>query len=159
MAGRSRVSFDQIVRYADMFSAMGTEARRRIMRLLLSAHPEGMIVGELQQESTFPPLPCISLGKFIRFSWPGTAPVSACVRLCSTAKSIQTHHRRGSFHLTRHPGVNFEVGTILLDFLEGHWQTQANDGSSFVANCYPYCSDNVIAVLPRSFSLPSTQVS
>ena|SRR5215472_4082757 len=37
--------------------------------------------------------------------------------------------------------------------------TQANDDSSSVANCYPYCSDNVIAVLPRSFSLPSTQVS
>ena len=29
-----------IARYADMFSAMGTEPRLRIMRLLLSAHPD-----------------------------------------------------------------------------------------------------------------------
>jgi len=29
---------------------MGTETRLRIMRLLLSAHPAGMVVGEIQQE-------------------------------------------------------------------------------------------------------------
>src|SRR6266498_2780867 len=40
----------QIARYADMFSAMGTEARLRIMQLLLSAHPEGLVVGEIQEE-------------------------------------------------------------------------------------------------------------
>jgi hypothetical protein len=34
----------QIARYADMFSAIGTEPRLRIMRLLLAAHPEGMVV-------------------------------------------------------------------------------------------------------------------
>lgn len=39
-----------IARYADMFSAMGTEARLRIMRLLLAAHPEGMTAGEVGQE-------------------------------------------------------------------------------------------------------------
>jgi ArsR family transcriptional regulator, arsenate/arsenite/antimonite-responsive transcriptional repressor len=39
-----------VVRYADMFSAMGTEARLRIMQLLLSAHPDGMVVGELGAE-------------------------------------------------------------------------------------------------------------
>ena len=33
-------------RYADMLSAMGTEPRLRIVRLFLSAHPEGMVVGE-----------------------------------------------------------------------------------------------------------------
>ena len=31
-------------RYADMLSAMGTEPRLRIIRLLLSAHPDGMVV-------------------------------------------------------------------------------------------------------------------
>jgi len=41
---------EQIVRYADMFTAMGTEPRLRIMRLLLSAHPDGMVVGEIQTE-------------------------------------------------------------------------------------------------------------
>lgn len=37
-----------------MFSAMGTEARLRIMQLLLSAHPEGMIVSDIQQELGIP---------------------------------------------------------------------------------------------------------
>ena len=45
---------EQIAKYADMFSAMGTEARLRIMQLLLSAHPEGMIVGDIQQELDIP---------------------------------------------------------------------------------------------------------
>lgn len=40
----------QITRYADMFAAIGTESRLRIMQLLLSAHPEGMVVGEIQAE-------------------------------------------------------------------------------------------------------------
>ncbi len=41
---------EDIPRYADMFAAMGTESRLRIMQLLLSAHPEGMVVGEIQAE-------------------------------------------------------------------------------------------------------------
>jgi DNA-binding transcriptional ArsR family regulator len=45
---------EQIVRYADMFSAMGTEPRLRIMRLLLSAHPEGLVAGEIQAELGIP---------------------------------------------------------------------------------------------------------
>ena len=43
-----------VARYADMFSAMGTEPRLRIMQLLLSAHPQGMVVGELQSELEIP---------------------------------------------------------------------------------------------------------
>jgi DNA-binding transcriptional ArsR family regulator len=38
---------DEITRFADMFSAMGTGPRLRIMRILLSAHPEGMVVGDI----------------------------------------------------------------------------------------------------------------
>jgi len=45
---------DQIVKYADMFSAMGTEARLRIMQLLLKAHPEGLVVNEIQAELGIP---------------------------------------------------------------------------------------------------------
>ena len=45
---------DQVTKYADMFSAMGTEARLRIMQLLLSAHPEGLVVGEIQEELDIP---------------------------------------------------------------------------------------------------------
>src|SRR5580658_8911821 len=41
-------------RYADMLSAMGTEPRLRIVRLLLSAHPEGMIVGDIGGELRIP---------------------------------------------------------------------------------------------------------
>jgi ArsR family transcriptional regulator, arsenate/arsenite/antimonite-responsive transcriptional repressor len=37
-----------------MFSAMGTEARLRIMQLLLSAHPDGLVVSEIQQELDIP---------------------------------------------------------------------------------------------------------
>ena len=33
---------------------MGTEARLRIMQLLLQAHPEGLVVGEIQQELGIP---------------------------------------------------------------------------------------------------------
>ena len=43
-----------VARYADMFSAMGTEPRLRIMQLLLSAHPGGLIVGEIQNELGIP---------------------------------------------------------------------------------------------------------
>jgi len=40
---------DKVVKYADMFSAMGTEARLRIMQLLLEAHPDGLVVSEIQE--------------------------------------------------------------------------------------------------------------
>jgi ArsR family transcriptional regulator, arsenate/arsenite/antimonite-responsive transcriptional repressor len=43
-----------VARYADMFSAMGTEPRLRIMRLLLSAHPDGMIAGDIGAELDIP---------------------------------------------------------------------------------------------------------
>jgi ArsR family transcriptional regulator, arsenate/arsenite/antimonite-responsive transcriptional repressor len=49
-----RVTDDEVLRYADMFSALGTEARLRIMRALLSAHPEGLIVGDIQEELEIP---------------------------------------------------------------------------------------------------------
>ena len=54
VTAQARKSAEQIARYADMFSAMGTEARLRIMQLLLSAHPEGMVVGEIQEELNIP---------------------------------------------------------------------------------------------------------
>jgi DNA-binding transcriptional ArsR family regulator len=46
----SKVKHEEVSRYADMFAAMGSEPRLRIMRLLLSAHPEGMVVGEIGEE-------------------------------------------------------------------------------------------------------------
>ena len=50
----ARKNTEQVTKYADMFSAMGTEARVRIMQLLLSAHPEGLVVGEIQEELDIP---------------------------------------------------------------------------------------------------------
>ena len=53
-ASKLRTNSDRLARYADMFSAMGTEPRLRIMQLLLSAHPEGLVVGEIQDELEIP---------------------------------------------------------------------------------------------------------
>ncbi len=41
---------EEVIRYADMLAAMGSEPRLRIMRLLLSAHPDGMVVGDIGEE-------------------------------------------------------------------------------------------------------------
>src|SRR5882757_5048659 len=50
----SKKRAEQVAKYADMFSAMGTEPRLRVMQLLLSAHPKGLVVGELQGELEIP---------------------------------------------------------------------------------------------------------
>ena len=47
-------SSEQVAKFADMFSAMGTEARLRIVQLLLTAHPEGLVVSEIQEELDIP---------------------------------------------------------------------------------------------------------
>src|SRR5438874_12429877 len=41
---------EDITRFADMLAAIGTESRLRITQLLLTAHPDGMVAGELQAE-------------------------------------------------------------------------------------------------------------
>lgn len=41
---------ENITRFADMFAALGAEPRLEIMRLLLSAHPDGLVVGEIQEQ-------------------------------------------------------------------------------------------------------------
>lgn len=45
---------EDVTKYADMMSAMGAEPRLRIMRLLLSAHPDGLVVGDIQTELGIP---------------------------------------------------------------------------------------------------------
>jgi ArsR family transcriptional regulator len=47
-------SSERVAKYADMFSAMGTEPRLRIMQLLLTAHPEGLVVTDIQSELEIP---------------------------------------------------------------------------------------------------------
>jgi DNA-binding transcriptional ArsR family regulator len=44
-----------VARFADMFSAVGTEPRLRIMRLLLAAHPDGMVASDISAELDIPP--------------------------------------------------------------------------------------------------------
>src|ERR1700739_2331714 len=43
-----------VTRSADRFSALGAEPRLQILRLLLAAHPEGMVAGEVQEEMGIP---------------------------------------------------------------------------------------------------------
>jgi len=54
MAAKRKDNTEQTTRYADMFAAMGTESRLRIMQLLLTAHPEGLIVGDISSELDIP---------------------------------------------------------------------------------------------------------
>jgi ArsR family transcriptional regulator, arsenate/arsenite/antimonite-responsive transcriptional repressor len=49
-----KLHIDKMPRYADMLSAMGTESRLRIMQLLLAAHPDGLVVGEIGDELEIP---------------------------------------------------------------------------------------------------------
>ncbi len=51
---KSQTENEKIARYADMFAAIGTEPRLRIVRLLLSAHPDGLVAGEIQAELGIP---------------------------------------------------------------------------------------------------------
>ena len=54
MQDGSAKSVEQVAKLADMFSAMGTEARLRIMQLLLKAHPDGLVVSEIQEALDIP---------------------------------------------------------------------------------------------------------
>jgi DNA-binding transcriptional ArsR family regulator len=44
----------QTARFADMLAALGAEPRLRILRLLLSAHPTGLVAGDIQAELGIP---------------------------------------------------------------------------------------------------------
>src|SRR5687768_9884817 len=46
---------DEVAKYADMLAAMGAEPRLRVVRLLLAAHPKGMIAGDLSAELAITP--------------------------------------------------------------------------------------------------------
>ncbi len=53
-ASASGKSSERVATYADQFSAMGNEQRLRIMQHLLTAHPEGLVVGDIQSELDIP---------------------------------------------------------------------------------------------------------
>ena len=45
---------ESALRFSTMFAALGHEARLAIVRLLLQAHPDGLVAGQLQQELGIP---------------------------------------------------------------------------------------------------------
>jgi DNA-binding transcriptional ArsR family regulator len=51
---KAQKDIEQVMRYAEMFAAMGAEPRLRILRLLLTAHPQGLVVGDIQEELEIP---------------------------------------------------------------------------------------------------------
>jgi DNA-binding transcriptional ArsR family regulator len=48
-------SDDEVARFADMLGAMGAEARLRVVRLLLAAHPTGLVAGDISAELDITP--------------------------------------------------------------------------------------------------------
>ena len=50
----TKADSERTARYADMFAALGAKPRLRILRLLLSAHRQGMVVGTISQELEIP---------------------------------------------------------------------------------------------------------
>jgi DNA-binding transcriptional ArsR family regulator len=51
---KTRQDTQSVTRYADIFAAIGAEPRLRIMQLLLTAHPHGLVVGDIQEELEIP---------------------------------------------------------------------------------------------------------
>ena len=49
------ITAETVARFADMLAAMGAEPRLRIVRLLLAAHPTGMIAGDIGTELEIAP--------------------------------------------------------------------------------------------------------
>jgi DNA-binding transcriptional ArsR family regulator len=54
MALAKKPNLEQVARYADMLAAMGAEPRLRIVQLLLSAYPGGLVVGDICTELEIP---------------------------------------------------------------------------------------------------------
>jgi DNA-binding transcriptional ArsR family regulator len=48
-------SDEELARYADMLAAMGAEPRLRVLRLLLTAHPNGLAAGDISAELEITP--------------------------------------------------------------------------------------------------------
>jgi ArsR family transcriptional regulator, arsenate/arsenite/antimonite-responsive transcriptional repressor len=50
----TRKDASEVTRYAEMFAAMGAEPRLRIVQLLLTTHPQGLVAGNVQEELGIP---------------------------------------------------------------------------------------------------------
>ena len=107
----TKKSAQQVVKYADMFSAMGTEPRLRIMQLLLSAHPEGLVVGEIQEELDIPNSTSVASSRQAESRRSGSGAAgrhfSPLQRQCRRASRITPV----SVRRVLHPQPGSEVGT------------------------------------------------
>jgi len=51
---KGRAQPEHVSRYAEIFAALGAVPRLRILQLLLTAHPEGLVAGDIQEELGIP---------------------------------------------------------------------------------------------------------
>lgn len=51
---RRKPTSTQVAKYARMLSVLGTEPRLKVVRLLLSAHPHGLVASEIASELDIP---------------------------------------------------------------------------------------------------------
>lgn len=51
---RRNPTHTQVAKYARMLSVLGTEPRLKVVRLLLSAHPHGLVASEIAREMKIP---------------------------------------------------------------------------------------------------------
>ena len=73
-----------------MFSAMGAEPRLRIVRLLLSAHPEGLVVGEIGSELNIPASTLSHHLDKLKNEGPGACAARGDVPVCTPANTGRT---------------------------------------------------------------------
>ena len=116
----AKKSAEQVAKFADMFSAMGTEPRLRIMQLLLSAHPDGLVVGEIQEELDIPNstlshhLDKLKAEDLVQVRREGFSPLQRQCRRSSriTAVSVRRvlHSQPGSEVRTNHS--NLQIGEV-----------------------------------------------
>jgi ArsR family transcriptional regulator, arsenate/arsenite/antimonite-responsive transcriptional repressor len=108
----------QTLRFADMFAALGSEARLGILRLLLTSHPHGMVAGEIQSET-------------------GIAPSTLSHHLERLKHEGLVSAQREGVYLRY--SANAEALTELLSFLyeECCTRSQAVSGAEVVVSCKP----------------------
>lgn len=107
-------------RYAAMFAALGHEARVDALRLLLAAHPQGMVAGEIQRELDIP--------------------------ASTLSHHLDALHREGLLEQTREGRfLRYRAGSEalrdLLDFLYAECCTRRPEGAEVVHISLPSRSD------------------
>ncbi len=123
---------------------MGTEARLRIMQLLLTAHPEGLVVGEIQEELGIPSSTLSHhLDKLRNEDLVRVQRESTFLRYTANTEALQELLRllvRGVLHAESGGagggcGADLRVGAIrenLRRRRRGYWQIRCSSRGTFV---------------------------